>query len=178
MPHPIVKIASFALAPLVGATLFATAPAAAKADDPFSVFKISNVKYTKKVKSGGWVKYSFTATNTGPHAADYYWIGGTLPKSVDTKKKLYWSGPKGTQCDWAGREFWCWTPHILEVDESDRLSVQFKLKKNARGWQYGEVGAIAYDVPTGAGDLDRQALKELGLKGWIYTKKIRTLAVK
>ncbi|WP_214103294.1 hypothetical protein [Acrocarpospora catenulata] len=178
MRNTIVKIASFALAPVVGATLFATAPAAAKVDEPFSIFKISNVKYTKKAKAGGFVSYSFKATNTGPHDADYYWIGGILPKAVDTKKKIYWSGAKGTECEWAGREFWCWAPYVLEVGDSDVLSIKFRLKKNARGTQVGQVGAIAYDVPSGAEDLDRRALKELGIKGWIYTKKVKTVVVK
>ncbi|WP_067136586.1 DUF11 domain-containing protein [Microtetraspora malaysiensis] len=187
MRQPIAKIAMLALvAPLAGTTLLAAAPAGATAattaattaSDPFSVFKISNVKYTKKAKPGGLVKYTFTATNTGPYDADYYWIGGTLPKGVDTKKKLYWNGPKGTECDWEGSEFWCWTPHVLEVDESDWLSIQFRLKKTARGAQVGAVGAINFDVPHGAEDLDKKRLKELGIKGWIYTKKVKTAVVR
>ncbi|MEV0971918.1 DUF11 domain-containing protein [Microtetraspora glauca] len=185
MRHPIAKIAMLALvAPLTGATLLATAPAGAtaasvaRADDPYSIFKISNVKYTKKAKAGATVKYSFTATNTGPHPADYYYIGGILPKGVDTKKKLYWDGPKGTKCDWEGREFWCWTPHVLDVDESDWLYIEFRLKKTARGAQVGEVGAINFDVPHGAENLDKKRLKELGIKGWIYTRKIKTQVVR
>jgi hypothetical protein len=149
-----------------------------KADDPYSVFKISSVRYTKKVKPGGWLKYSFTATNTGPYEADYYWIGGILPKGIDHKGTLYWNGPKGSKCYWEDREFWCWTPHILKADESDRLSFWLKLSKKATGTQVAKIGAINYDVPRGAEDLDKERLKDLGIKGWLYAKTVKTKVIK
>jgi hypothetical protein len=170
--------AAAAAAGATGTTTAAATKARATADDPYSVFKISKVKYTKKVKPGGWLKYSFTATNTGPFEADYYWIGATLPKGIDPKGTLYWVGPKGTTCSWKDREFWCWTPHILKAGSSDTLSFWLRLSKKAKGTQVAKLGAINYDVPHGAEDLNKDRLKDLGIKGWIYSRTVKTSVIK
>nr|BFE85514.1 hypothetical protein GCM10020093_081150 [Planobispora longispora] len=85
MRHPISKITALALAvPLAGSLLFAPAASAAPvqagaavtaADEPYSSFKVQ-VSAPKKVRAGGKISYTITATNLGPHLADSYWIGG------------------------------------------------------------------------------------------------------
>ncbi|MCT9932502.1 DUF11 domain-containing protein [Planotetraspora sp. A-T 1434] len=185
MRHPITKIASLALvAPLAGATFFAAAPASAapasvktvatKADDPYSVFKVK-VRVPKVAKVNRKLTYKIDVTNTGPFDANYYWLGGTLPKGV---KKLWFSGPKGTECDYAGRTIVCWTPYVLEVDDSDYLDITVQFKKGYTGKATAKLGAIVFDVPTGAEDLDRRALKELGYKSWFYSRTVTTKIVK
>lgn len=185
MRHQIVKIAGLALvAPLVGATFFTSAPAAAapttvktaavKADDPFSVFKTS-VRYPKVVRIGKKVTYKIAVINTGPHAADYYWLGGTLPKGV---KKIWFGAIKGTVCDSFGREFWCWGPSVLDVDDVDYLNITVQFKKGYKGTVAAKLGALVWDVPTGAENLDKERLKELGMKSWFYGKTVKTKIIR
>jgi hypothetical protein len=180
MRHPIAKIATTASAALLaGAMLFAAAPASAavpsstKASDPYSVFEI-RAKATKKVKAGGWINYSIRAVNTGPYLADYYWIGGIIPKGVDPDAKLYWDGPKGNTCDYQGREFWCWGKYALKVDDTDWLTFRVKMKKGTHGTATAKLGVISYDVPTGADTLNKELLKKLGIKSWIFSKTVKT----
>jgi hypothetical protein len=184
MRHPIVKIATTVSAALLtGATLFAAAPASAvtsaavKATDPFSSFTI-RAKATAKVKPGGRIHYSIDATNRGPYAADYYWIGGTLPKGTDTRKTLYYDGPKGITCDYSGRDFWCWNKEVLEVGQSTRLTFDLKLKKSFHGTATAKIGVITYDVPTGAETLNKELLQKLGIKGWIFSRTVKTKVIR
>jgi hypothetical protein len=186
MRRSIVKIASLALlTPLAGATLFATtpaaaapatAPAAAGADEPFSVFKVT-VAARKKVKAGGQILYSIRARNTGPHLADAYFIGGRLPKGI--VDKVHYSGPKGTKCEWDRTGFWCWGDWTLEVGETDWLKIQVKLKKKTKGVAVAKLGAISYDVPTGAEGLSKEELDRIGgIKGWIFTKTAKSRIIR
>ncbi|GAA0362748.1 hypothetical protein GCM10009530_10470 [Microbispora corallina] len=179
------KLAGLALvAPLAGATFFAAAPASAapatvksattKADDPYSVFKVK-LRYPTKAKVNRKITYKLDVVNSGPYDANYYWLGGTLPKGV---KKVWYTGSKGTQCDWSGRSIICWNPYILEVDDSDFVDITVQFKKGYTGKASARLGAIVFDVPTGAEDLDRRALKALGYKSWFYSKAATTRITK
>lgn len=174
------------LAPLAVSLPANAAPAAVTAKaakaDPFANFAVHHVVYPKKVKAGAKITYYFEITNVGPHSADYFWIGGYLPKGIVSTLK--WNGPKGTSCTWEGNEFWCWTPDILypkpEEDwqtDSAWLTVQVTLNKKTRGTATAKLGAITYDVPTGAGDLDERRLRDLGIKGWSFLKTVKTKIV-
>ncbi|MBP2707260.1 hypothetical protein JOL79_26100 [Microbispora sp. RL4-1S] len=186
MRHRIAKIASLALvAPLAtGAAFFAAAPAqaapasvkavAAKASDPYSVFKVK-LRAPSKAKVNRKITYKLDVVNSGPFDANYYWLGGTLPKGVT---KVWYRGAKGTQCDFEGRTVICWNPYILEVGDSDWLDLTVQFKKGLTGRATAKLGAIVFDVPTGAEDLDRRALKELGYKSWFYAKSATTRIVK
>ncbi|WP_055479007.1 DUF11 domain-containing protein [Sphaerimonospora mesophila] len=189
MHNPIGKIAKIALvAPLAGAVFLTTAPAAsaapaapaaaravaAKLDDPYSVFKVK-VSHPKAVKVNRKITYKIRAVNTGPHHADYYWMTGILPKGV---KKVWYSGPKDSACEIEGRAVVCWSPYVLEVGDYDWLNLTIQMKKGYRGKAEATLGAIVFDVPTGAENLDPRALKELGYKSWFYGKKVTTKVVK
>ncbi|WP_030456196.1 hypothetical protein [Herbidospora cretacea] len=177
------------LAPLAVSVPASAAPALASAAKgvtakkaPFATFKVHNVVYPKKVKAGAKITYYFEITNVGPHSADYYYIGGILPKGIISTLK--WNGPKNTTCTWEGNEFWCWPPPILypnpEEDwqtDTTWLTIQVTLNKKTRGTATAKLGGITFDVPTGAGDLDEKRLRELGIKGWIYTKTVKTQIV-
>jgi uncharacterized repeat protein (TIGR01451 family) len=192
MPRSIHRIATLTLvAPLAGAMLLGAAPATAattttaaapaqativKADDPFSVFQVK-VKAPAKVRAGGKITYSITAKNTGPHQADYYFLGGKLPKG--TVDRLYYGGIKGAECAWDDSGFWCWSPKVLEVGDSARLNIQVKLKKTTKGTATARLGVIAYDVPTGAENLSKEELDRIGgVQGWLFDKKVKTKIVR
>lgn len=156
-------------------------PAAAEtvtaAQKPYSSFKIS-VKHTARTKRGGKITYKLRAKNLGPHYADYYWIGGEMPKGV--KPTLRWSGPKGTTCSWKGRWFWCWGRYRLEKGRTDWLNFQVTLKKGTKGTKgtaRARVGIISYDVPTGAENVSKEGLERLGIKGFYWLKTARTRIV-
>jgi uncharacterized repeat protein (TIGR01451 family) len=186
MRHPIAKIATLALvAPLAGATFLSAAPASAapvavkaaatKADDPWSVFKVA-VAAPKKVRAGGKITYTILATNKGPESADVFFMGGKLPKNISGK--VSYVGPKGTKCKFYVDGFWCWTPYILEKDDYEVLKIQVKLKKNARGVAVAKLGALSADIPRGAENLDRERLKELGIKSYYWWKTVKTKIVR
>ncbi|NRQ31359.1 hypothetical protein HII36_05835 [Nonomuraea sp. NN258] len=169
-----------ALALFAGALAIPAAPAAAaapaaKLDDPFSVMAVS-VKGPKKVMAGDKIRYNLKITNTGPHTADYYWVGGILPKGI--KSKVYYNAPKGTQCEYSSRQFWCWGPWVLEKGDSDWLTIHLALNKSTRGTATAELGAIVWDVPTGMENLDREEIDRLGFKKWFFSKKIKTKIVR
>ncbi|GAA4056718.1 DUF11 domain-containing protein [Nonomuraea soli] len=166
------------LAAALVATVTVTAPANAETtvvqNDPYSHFKVK-VSYTKAVKRGGKITYRIRATNTGPHYADYFWIGGKLPGGI--KDRLSWWGPKGTECEWDDYGFWCWTPDILEVGDTEWLDVQVTLKSNTKNSYKAQLGILSYDVPTGADDLEESELKRIGIKGWYWLKTAKTKIV-
>ncbi|GAA5074662.1 hypothetical protein HNP84_007421 [Thermocatellispora tengchongensis] len=154
-----------------------TAPktAGATLDDPYSKFQVS-LSYTKRTKRGGKITYSIRAKNLGPHYADYYWIGGQVPKGV--KPTLYWDGPKGTKCSWEGQWFWCWGPYVLYKGQTDWLKFQVTLKKNTKGTAVAKLGILAYDVPTGATGLSEEELDRIGgVQGWRFLKTAKTAIV-
>ena len=117
-----------------------------------------------------------TAVNRGPHNADAYYIGGMLPKNTVAAA---WDGPKGTECDWYDDgTFFCETPHYLEVDDYDVLSITATLKKGTRGVQTAVLGVETYDRPTGAETLTKEEFEELNIKGWLFMKKVKTRIVR
>ncbi|WP_170990832.1 DUF11 domain-containing protein [Herbidospora galbida] len=163
---------------LASAALVAPASASATtADDPWSLFKITKLSYTKKAKPGGYVTYTFQVTNNGPHAADYFDVGGVLPKHVDLKKKISYGSGDELKCYLDGRNFFCPNDFILEVGDSTWVSLRFQLKKTAKGTQTGKVGAWVYDIPAGAENLDRARLREQNLKGWEMMRTVKTAVV-
>jgi hypothetical protein len=185
------KIATTMLAtPVIGALLLAGAPAsaatssapaavpaaatAAKAD-AYNNFVVS-VKYPRKVRKGGTITYTIRALNRGPHDADYYWLGGKLPKGI--KGTVYYTGVKGTKCDFYTDGFWCWGPNILEVDEQDFLVIKVKLKPRTKGTAVARLGAYSADVPTGAETLNKELLKKLGIKTHYWWKTVKTRIVR
>nr|WP_062340513.1 DUF11 domain-containing protein [Herbidospora sakaeratensis] len=164
---------------LAAAALVAPAAASATtADDPWSLFKVTKLSYTKKAKPGGYVTYTFHVTNTGPHAADYFDVGGLLPKDVDLKKKIVYGAGDDLKCFLDGRHFLCPNDFILDVGDSTWVSIRFQLKKTAKSTQTGKVGAFVYDIPAGAENLDRARLREQNLKGWEMMRTVKTAVVK
>ncbi|MFI6481347.1 hypothetical protein ACIBH1_25685 [Nonomuraea sp. NPDC050663] len=170
------SIATLIGAALVAAPLTVTAPAqaqvaapaaapvtAAVARPPYSKFKIS-LTYDKKTTRGGKITYLLKAKNLGPHYANYYWIGGRVPKGV-VKRLRWWTGPKtaSTRCDWKGEWFWCWGPWALPVGETDVLQFQLTLDKKTRGPAVARLGVRSWDLPTGAHNLPEDELKRLGM---------------
>lgn len=153
------------------ATTTRTAVAQAK---PYSNFKIS-VTYNKRTKRGGKITYHLKAKNLGPYYADYYWIGGQMPKGV--VPTLRWSGPKGTKCTWEGRWFWCWGKYVLQKNKTDWLNFQVTLKKGTTGVATAKVGIIAYDVDQGMENIDKEELQRLGIKGYTWLKTAKTSIV-
>ncbi|MER5628611.1 hypothetical protein ABT061_47120 [Streptosporangium sp. NPDC002544] len=180
MRHPISKIAALALvAPLAGGLLFATpasaapaqVPAAVKtAAEPFSSFTVS-VSAPKKAKAGGKVTYKIKAVNKGPYVADYFFMGGLLPKGSKVTA-IY--GPKGTECDTYEDGFWCWTPYALEIDDYETIAITVKLGKKSGRTAEAILGVDSYDIPTGAENLSRDELERLGTKNWFFVKKVKT----
>ncbi|SEL51534.1 DUF11 domain-containing protein [Nonomuraea pusilla] len=168
-----------ALAMVAGALAIPAAPASAstatKADDPYSVLAVS-VKAPKIVKRGGKITYKLTVTNKGPYDADYYWVGGVLPKGI--KDRVNYRVPKGTECDFRGRDFWCWGPWVLEKGDSDWLNLTVALKPTTKGVAKAELGAIVWDVPTGMENLDKEEIDRLGFKKWFYNKPVNTKIVR
>jgi hypothetical protein len=156
------------------ATTAAPATTAAARQAPYSRFKIS-VKHTKRTKRGGKITYYVRATNLGPHYADYYWMGGEMPKGV--VPTLRWGGPKGTKCTWEGRWFWCWGPLRLEKGKTDWLNFQLTLKKNTKGTAAARVGVMSFDVDQGMENMSEAELKRLGIKGYYWLKKVKTTIV-
>jgi hypothetical protein len=141
---------------------------------PYSSFKIS-VKYSSRTKRSGKITYSVQAKNLGPHYADYYWMGGEVPKGV--VPKLRWGGPKGTKCTWEGRWFWCWGPLRLEKGKTDWLKFQVTLKKGTKGVAKARVGVMSFDVDQGMENIDEEELKRLGIKGYYWLKTAKTRIV-
>ncbi|MEW9527635.1 hypothetical protein [Microbispora sp. NPDC049125] len=186
MRHPISKIAGIALvAPLAGATFLATTPASAApasasvatatAGQPYSKFYVV-AKGPKKVKAGSKITYGIGAVNTGPYLADTFFVGGKLPKGIE--KKVTYSGPKGTECDFYPDGFWCFVPYALDVKDSMGFSITVKLKKSTRGIAVARLGINQWDVPNGAEDLNRKAWDNLGVKDWYFLKTVKTRIVK
>ncbi len=186
MRHPIAKIATLALvAPLAGATFLAAAPASAapasvktaatKADDPYSKFGII-VKAPKKVRAGGKITYTIAAVNHGPYTADFYYLGGKLPKGI--YGSVSYKGTKGTKCSFYSDGFWCWGPYALEVDDYDFLQITVKLKKGTKGTAVARLGALSADIPTGAENLNKERWKELGIKSYYWWKTVKTKIVR
>lgn len=182
MRNSIAKAASFAL--IAGAMVLPAAPAMAaapaatttvKADDPYSVMKVV-AKAPKTVKRGGKITYKIDITNQGPYQADYYWIGGILPKGI--KGKIQYSAPKGTQCEFDSLGFWCWGSWVLEKDDSDWLDITVTLKSTTKGIAKAQLGAIVYDVPTGMENIDKEEIDRLGFNKWFYGKKVSTKIVR
>ncbi|MEV5412463.1 hypothetical protein AB0K60_26970 [Thermopolyspora sp. NPDC052614] len=183
MRKSIAKIATTALAaPVVGALLLTGAPASAAASsapaaapavkaEPYNRFTVS-VKYPRKVRKGGAITYVIRAVNHGPYAADYYWLGGKLPKG--TTGTVYYTGPKGTKCDFDSDGFWCYPPKVLEVGDQDFLILKVKLKRGTTGTATARLGAFSADVPTGAETLDKDLLLELGIKTHYWWKTVKT----
>ncbi|MFI7132957.1 hypothetical protein ACIBQ1_45290 [Nonomuraea sp. NPDC050153] len=164
-------------APASAATTSATTvPAAATVArvKPFSSFKIS-AKGTDRTKRGGKITYSIRAKNLGPYYADYYWMGGEVPKGV--VPRLRWGGPKGTKCTWEGRWFWCWGPLRLEKGKTDWLNFQLTLKKGTKGTATARLGVMSFDVDQGMENIDEEELKRLGIKGYYWLKKVNTKIV-
>ncbi|MGN9843749.1 hypothetical protein ACTMTI_37055 [Nonomuraea sp. H19] len=152
----------------------ATTAAATTKLAPYSNFKIS-VKHTKRTKRGSKINYYVRATNLGPHYADYYWMGGEVPKGIVST--LRWSGPKGTECTWEDRWFWCWSPTQLEKGETDWLNFQVTLKKGTKGTATARVGVLSFDVDQGMENIDEEELERLGIKGYHWLKKVKTTIV-
>lgn len=189
MRKSIAKIATTTLAAsAAGAVFLAGAPASAAASsapaaapavaataavkaEPFNRFSVS-VKYPRKVRKGGTITYTIRAVNRGPHDADYYWLGGKLPKGI--KGTVYYTGVKGTKCDFYTDGFWCYGPSILEVDERDYLILKVKLKPGTKGTAVARVGAYSADVPTGAETLNKEMFKKLGIKSYYWWKTVKT----
>ncbi|GAA2377810.1 hypothetical protein [Nonomuraea africana] len=165
-----------AAAPAVAAVAPATSsPVVAVAKkDPFSKFTVS-VKYTKATKRGGKITYYIKAKNRGPYDADYFGIGGFVPKGV--VPTLKWGGPKGTKCVWQGQVFLCMPRYQVPVGGTTWLNFQLTLKKNTKGLAKAKLGVVAYDLPTGAENLDQEELARLGLKGHLFMKNTTTKIV-
>ncbi|MFI6502313.1 hypothetical protein [Nonomuraea typhae] len=147
---------------------------AQQAGEPYSKFKIS-VSSTKRTKRGGKILYKIRAKNLGPHYADYFWIGGQVPKGV--VPTLRWGGAKGTKCTWEGRMFWCWGKYALEVGDTEWLNFQVTMKRNTKGVAVARLGVVAFDVPLGAERLDEEELERIGIKGWQFLKTAKTKIV-
>lgn len=173
MRHPIAKIASVAAAATLAGGLFATAPAAAapsaapaaapaavSAKDQYSYFDVK-VTYPKRVKRGGKITYTIRIKNRGPHYADFYFLGGKLPKGI--QGKIYYSGVKGTKCGVLSGNLWCWGPDVLPVGKTDWLKLTVKLKKSTKGYAHARLGVLHYDLPTGTEDLSLEAIQDLGI---------------
>ncbi|MGJ6965075.1 hypothetical protein ACSDR0_24505 [Streptosporangium sp. G11] len=182
MRHPISKIAALALVtPLVGGMLF-TAPASAASaqapaavqDEPYSTFAVT-VSAPKKVKANGKITYKIKAVNKGPHPADYFFIGGLLPKGA---KLTSVAGPKGTQCDNYEDGLWCWGPNVVEVGDYEAMALTVKLGKKSGRTAEAILGVDSFDVPTGAETLSRDELERMGLKHWYFVKKVKTKIVR
>lgn len=179
---PLVPLSPLAIAsPAEAAVLSAPAPvtqvvpAAVVRKDPFSRFKVS-VRYDKSTKRAGKITYYIKAKNLGPYAADYFGVGGQLPKGV--KPTLRWGGPKGTQCVWQGQIFLCVPKYQVPVGGTTWLKFQLTLKSNTKGTAKGRVGVIAYDLPTGAENIDQEELARIGgLKGHLFMKPTTTKIV-
>ncbi|MGW2213524.1 hypothetical protein ACWCSD_00925 [Nonomuraea sp. NPDC001684] len=152
----------------------ATTQAVAARAKPFSNFKIS-VKYNNRTRSGGKITYYLKAKNLGPYYADYYWIGGQVPKGV--VPTLRWGASKGTKCTWEGRWFWCWGKFVLPKGKTDWLNFQVTLKKGTRGVAVAKLGVIAYDVDQGMENIDKEELKRLGIKGYSWLRTAKTKIV-
>ncbi|MFI6481340.1 hypothetical protein ACIBH1_25645 [Nonomuraea sp. NPDC050663] len=167
-------------AAVAASALFVSTPASAAttADDPYSVMDVT-VKGPKTVKAGKTYKYTIDAYNEGPHVADYYYLGGTLPKGTDLKKLRY-SGPKGTQCAMAdSRNILCWGPWVLEKGDADWLTLHIQLKKGTKGTATAKLGAIVYDIPTGMTDLPKDEIDRLGgFNSWFYGKTVKSKIVR
>jgi uncharacterized repeat protein (TIGR01451 family) len=183
MRHPISKIVALALVtPLAGGMLLAApasaasaqAPAAAVQDEPYSTFAVT-VSAPKKAKAGGKITYRIKAVNKGPHPADYYFVGGLLPKGA---KLASVAGPKGTQCDSYDDGFWCWGPYIVEVGDYESMAITVKLGKKSGRTAEAILGVDSFDVPTGAETLSRDELERMGLKHWYFVKKVKTKIVR
>lgn len=165
-------VAMPAFATSAAAAPLAAAPAAVK--KPYSNFKIT-ISYDKRTKRGGKILYKVRATNLGPHTADYYWIGGQVPKGV--VPKLRWGASKGSKCTWEGRWFWCWGRYVLKKGKTDWLNFQVTMKKDTKGTAVAKLGVIAYDVPTGAENIDKEELERIGIDGWSWLKTAKTKIV-
>ncbi|WP_188188653.1 hypothetical protein [Nonomuraea sp. SYSU D8015] len=155
-------------------TATTVAPAATARLAPYSSFEVS-VKHTKRTKRGGKITYYVKAKNLGPHYADYYWIGGEVPKGV--VPTLRWGGPKGTKCTWEDRWFWCWSPLRLEKGETDWLNFQVTLKKGTTGAATARLGVMSFDVDQGMENLSEEEFERLGVKGYHWLKKVKTTIV-
>ncbi|GII63107.1 hypothetical protein Skr01_31920 [Sphaerisporangium krabiense] len=187
MRHPLAKIAATAVAvPLAGALMFAALPASAATsaksgtvtatakaagEDPYSAFSVT-VTGPKKAKRGGEITYRIKGVNNGPWTADDYYLGGTLPKNL--RGPVYYDGPKGTKCGFFPDGFWCWPPYALEKGESTWLTITVRLKKGATGTATAKLGVNTWNWPTGAEDLSRDELRRIGVKGWYFTKPVKT----
>ncbi|WP_084955920.1 hypothetical protein [Thermoactinospora rubra] len=174
MRNTLTKIGALVLG---GVLLFSAAPAqATTADDPYSVMDVV-IKAPKKVKAGGKIHYEISAVNTGPHVADYYFLGGKLPKGI--VDRLYWDGPKGTKCEWDDSGFWCWGDWVLKKGHEDWLEIDVRLKKSTKGTAVAQLGALVYDIPTGMENLSKEEVDRLGgFDVWFYGKKVKTKIVR
>ncbi|MGP3962884.1 hypothetical protein ACTWPT_43525 [Nonomuraea sp. 3N208] len=166
--------AAITTAPTTTATTAATPTKTTARLAPYSSFKVS-VKHTKRTKRGGKITYYVKAKNLGPHYADYYWMGGEVPKGIVST--LRWGGPKGTKCTWEGRWFWCWGPIRLEKGETDWLNFQVTLKKGTTGTAKARVGVLSFDVDQGMENMSEAELKRLGIKGYYWLKTAKTTIV-
>lgn len=171
---PLVVPAQAGATAATSTTTAATTTTVAAQAKPFSNFKIS-VKYNKSTRRGGKITYYLKAKNLGPYYADYYWIGGEVPKGV--VPTLRWSASKGSKCTWEGRWFWCWGKYVLQKGKTDWLNFQVTLKKGTTGVATARLGVIAYDVDQGMENIDKEELKRLGIKGYTWLKTAKTRIV-
>jgi hypothetical protein len=168
---PLVALSTAAEAATVSIAAPAPAIRVLRPDDPYSKFKVS-VKWTRATKRGGKITYKVRAKNLGPWDADYFWIGGQVPKGV--VPTLHWGAAKGTKCTWEGRWFWCWGKYVLDKGDTEWLDFQVTLKKGTRGVAAAKLGVVAYDMPQGAGNIDEGELDRLGIPGWKWLKTAKT----
>lgn len=183
MRHPISRIVALALVtPLAGGMLLtapasaasAQAPAVAVKAEPYSTFAVT-VSAPKKVKANGKITYKIKAVNKGPYDADYFYVGGLLPKGV---KLTAIAAPKGTECDSYEDGFWCWSPNIVKVDDYEAIAITVKLGKKSGRTAEAILGVDSYDFPTGADTLSRDELERMGIKHWYFVKKVKTKIVR
>jgi uncharacterized repeat protein (TIGR01451 family) len=183
MRHSLAKAAALALiAPLAGGMLFAppahASPAkTAQADEPWSVFKVAVVA-PAKVKAGGKITYRIAIENRGPEKADYFYLGGLLPKGITGR--IHYKAREGTECGGEGRQIWCWTPYEMEKYDTEWLQVTVQLKKGTKGTATARLGAQSWNVPTGTADLSKEELDRIGDKFpvWFFAKTAKTKIVR
>ncbi|MET9338623.1 hypothetical protein [Nonomuraea sp. NPDC003804] len=171
-PLAVAAPAAAAVTPPAGLAAAATTATAAK--DPFSKFSVK-VTYNKATKRGGKITYLIKAKNLGPYDADYFGIGGFVPKGV--VPTLKWGGPKGTSCVWQDQVFLCVPKYQVPVGGTTWLNFQLTLKKTTKGTAAARLGVVAYDLPTGAENLDEEELARMGLKGHLFMKSTTTKIV-
>lgn len=187
-----VKAALALIIPLSGGLLFSAAPALAAptahpaevsaADRPFSTFAVTAAG-SKTVRPGGTLRLTMKGRNTGPYAADAWFATALLPAAADISKRVrFTSSVKDTAChvtkSGGHKVVVCLLNRTLAKSRDFKLSLDVRVKKNAKGTLKSGLYVLSYDVQTGMEDFSQEELDRVGIPNHLFGRTVKTKVIR